>query len=100
MIIACNIGTCLLMAWNGAACLMYFINSIIWNSNSNNSAPVWCDICGFLDIDVLDVFATYECFFSFMVWQCCCCCSTSGNSVHSSSSLLHGCDREHSRQSS
>ncbi|KAF8230894.1 STE3-domain-containing protein [Tricholoma matsutake] len=39
-----NTGTCLLMAWDGVACLVYFINSIIWSSNTNNSAPVWCDI--------------------------------------------------------
>ena len=34
------------MAWSGLACLNFFINSLIWNNNVNNPAPVWCDICG------------------------------------------------------
>jgi hypothetical protein len=44
---AWNIGTCLNMAWTGLACLTYFINSVMWNDNLNNLAPVWCDICEF-----------------------------------------------------
>ncbi|KAF8230924.1 fungal pheromone STE3G-protein-coupled receptor [Tricholoma matsutake] len=43
-----NTGTCLQMIWLGLACLVYFINSIIWNSNTNNSAPVWCDISSYI----------------------------------------------------
>jgi len=41
---AWNTGTCLYMAWTGIACLMQFINSIVWNGNAYNPAPVWCDI--------------------------------------------------------
>ncbi|KAF8225998.1 fungal pheromone STE3G-protein-coupled receptor [Tricholoma matsutake] len=41
---AWNIGICLNMAWTALACLNYFINSVIWNDNVNNPAPVWCDI--------------------------------------------------------
>lgn len=32
------------MAWTGLSCLVFFINSIIWNNNIVNRAPVWCDI--------------------------------------------------------
>ena len=39
-----NTGTCLYMVWTGLACLNQFINSIVWNNNAINWAPVWCDI--------------------------------------------------------
>jgi len=39
-----NVGTCLLMAWAGLACLNSFINSVVWNNTIANVAPVWCDI--------------------------------------------------------
>ncbi|KXN85251.1 Pheromone B alpha 3 receptor [Leucoagaricus sp. SymC.cos] len=41
---AWNTGTCLYMAWTGLGCLNFFINSIVWNGNAVNWAPVWCDI--------------------------------------------------------
>ncbi|KAK0186947.1 putative pheromone receptor [Armillaria mellea] len=41
---AWNIGTCSYMLWVGVGCLMYFVNSIVWNGNAINWAPVWCDI--------------------------------------------------------
>lgn len=41
---AWNTGTCLYMAWAGVGCLNGFINSIVWNGNAINWAPVWCDI--------------------------------------------------------
>ncbi|KAG7442050.1 putative pheromone receptor [Guyanagaster necrorhizus] len=41
---AWNIGTCSYMLWVGFGCFMYFINSIVWNGNAINWAPVWCDI--------------------------------------------------------
>ncbi|KAF8055249.1 pheromone B alpha 1 receptor [Lyophyllum atratum] len=41
---AWNTGTCLYMAWAGLACLNQAINSVIWNGNAINWAPVWCDI--------------------------------------------------------
>ena len=43
--LAWNTGTCLYMIWTGLACLIQFINSIVWRSNVINWAPVWCDIC-------------------------------------------------------
>jgi pheromone a factor receptor len=39
-----NTGTCLYMAWTALGCLNGFINSIVWNGNAINWAPVWCDI--------------------------------------------------------
>ena len=42
---AWNTGTCLYMIWTGLACLNQFINSVVWNGNAVNWAPVWCDIC-------------------------------------------------------
>lgn len=44
-ILAWNTGTCLYMAWTALGCLNGFINSIVWNGNAINWAPVWCDIC-------------------------------------------------------
>ncbi|KAI9509916.1 pheromone A receptor-domain-containing protein [Russula earlei] len=41
---AWNTGTCLYMAWTGLACLIQCINSIVWNNNMINRAPVYCDI--------------------------------------------------------
>ena len=42
---AWNTGTCLFMIWTGLGCLLQFINSIVWNKNIINRAPVYCDIC-------------------------------------------------------
>ncbi|KAF8842337.1 putative fungal pheromoneG-protein-coupled receptor [Paxillus ammoniavirescens] len=39
-----NGGICLYLAWTSLGCLILFINSIIWNDNVINWAPVWCDI--------------------------------------------------------
>ncbi|KAI0250465.1 pheromone A receptor-domain-containing protein [Lactifluus subvellereus] len=39
-----NIGTCLYMAWTGLGCLIQCVNSIMWNKNMVNRAPVYCDI--------------------------------------------------------
>ncbi|EGO03489.1 hypothetical protein SERLA73DRAFT_174989 [Serpula lacrymans var. lacrymans S7.3] len=39
-----NIGTCLYIAWTSLLCLVGFLNSILWNDNVTNRAPVWCDI--------------------------------------------------------
>ncbi|KAI0035537.1 pheromone A receptor-domain-containing protein [Vararia minispora EC-137] len=41
---AWNIGTCMFILWAGFGSLVFFINSIIWNHNVVNWAPVWCDI--------------------------------------------------------
>ena len=45
--IAWNVGTHLFLAWVGLDCLFFGINSIIWNHNTINWAPVWCDISQF-----------------------------------------------------
>ena len=42
-----NTGTTLSIAWAGVACLICFVNSIIWADNVVNWSPVWCDICKF-----------------------------------------------------
>ncbi|EGN97940.1 hypothetical protein SERLA73DRAFT_56517 [Serpula lacrymans var. lacrymans S7.3] len=39
-----NIGTCALVIWIGLLCLNGFVNSIVWNHNVTDWAPVWCDI--------------------------------------------------------
>jgi hypothetical protein len=42
---AWNVGTCAYIIWASVACLFEFINSLVWNGNILNPAPVWCDIC-------------------------------------------------------
>ncbi|THU83841.1 STE3-like pheromone receptor [Dendrothele bispora CBS 962.96] len=41
---AWNSGTCAFMIWTAVACLVSFVNSLIWNNSLANVAPVWCDI--------------------------------------------------------
>ncbi|KIK89782.1 hypothetical protein PAXRUDRAFT_831769 [Paxillus rubicundulus Ve08.2h10] len=41
---AWNTGTCMYMIWTSLGCLIMFVNSIVWNDNVVNWAPVWCDI--------------------------------------------------------
>ncbi|KAI9571964.1 putative fungal pheromone GPCR, STE3-type [Boletus coccyginus] len=41
---AWNVGTCAYIVWVSVACLLEFINSVIWRNNTLNLAPVWCDI--------------------------------------------------------
>jgi pheromone a factor receptor len=33
------------MIWTGLGCLLQCINSIVWNKNTINRAPVYCEIC-------------------------------------------------------
>jgi pheromone a factor receptor len=40
---AWNVGTCMYMIWTALACLVHFVDSIIWNGNAINWAPAWCD---------------------------------------------------------
>jgi len=40
------------MIWTAIACLVHFVNSIVWNGNAINWAPVWCDIATRLQIAV------------------------------------------------
>ncbi|KAI0276604.1 GPCR fungal pheromone mating factor [Russula brevipes] len=39
-----NAGTCLYMAWTGLGCLVQCINSIVWNKNMIDKAPIYSDI--------------------------------------------------------
>ena len=39
-----NVGTVLYIAWSFLGSLVFFVNSIIWDGNLSNPAPVWCDI--------------------------------------------------------
>ena len=39
-----NVGTLLYIAWSFTGSLVFFVNSILWNGNMRNPAPVWCDI--------------------------------------------------------
>ncbi|KAJ7742949.1 pheromone B alpha 1 receptor [Mycena maculata] len=41
---AWNTGTCLYMIWTALACLIFFVDSIVWSGNVIDWAPVWCDI--------------------------------------------------------
>ncbi|EAU91360.1 RCB1 [Coprinopsis cinerea okayama7 len=50
---AWNTGTILYIFWTSISLLNYFINSIIWDGNDVNWAPVWCDISSKLIIGVM-----------------------------------------------
>ncbi|KAJ6457107.1 pheromone A receptor-domain-containing protein [Mycena vitilis] len=41
---AWNTGTCLYMMWTALACLVFFIDSIVWSGNTIDWSPAWCDI--------------------------------------------------------
>ncbi|KAJ7477959.1 pheromone B alpha 1 receptor, partial [Mycena galericulata] len=41
---AWNTGTCLYMIWTALACLVFFIDSIVWSGNVIDWSPTWCDI--------------------------------------------------------
>ena len=41
---AWNAGTCVYMIWASFACLIQFVNSIVWRETALSVAPVWCDI--------------------------------------------------------
>ncbi|KAI0061292.1 pheromone receptor [Artomyces pyxidatus] len=41
---AFNVGICLFLVWTAVGCLILFINSVVWNGNMDNVAPIWCDI--------------------------------------------------------
>ncbi|KAJ7455562.1 pheromone A receptor-domain-containing protein [Mycena latifolia] len=40
---AWNTGTCLYMLWTGFACLIFFVDSIVWSNNMIDWSPAWCD---------------------------------------------------------
>jgi len=37
------------MFWTGLGCLVEFINSVVWNKNMIDRAPIYCDIGKSLD---------------------------------------------------
>lgn len=39
-----HVGTSMYLIWTALACLVFFVDSIVWNGNAINWAPVWCDI--------------------------------------------------------
>jgi pheromone a factor receptor len=43
------------MIWVGLGCLMQCINSIVWNKNVIDRAPVYCDICKSLNESSLEL---------------------------------------------
>jgi len=49
---AWNVGTCMYMVWTALACLVHFVDSVIWSGNAINWAPVWCDIAVRIQIGV------------------------------------------------
>jgi len=51
---AWNVGTCMYMIWTALACLVSFVDSIVWNGNAINWAPVWCDIGTFIHVFIFD----------------------------------------------
>jgi len=42
------------MIWVGLGCLLQSINAIVWNKNTINRAPVYCDICKLFDLSSLE----------------------------------------------
>ncbi|TRM58333.1 pheromone A receptor-domain-containing protein [Schizophyllum amplum] len=41
---AWNVGACALAGWAATACLLSFIDSVVWAGNVVNAVPGWCDI--------------------------------------------------------
>ena len=39
-----HLGLSMYLIWAALICLIYFVDSILWNGNTTNWAPVWCDI--------------------------------------------------------
>ena len=44
---AWNAGTCAYMFWVSFACLIEFVNSLVWAGSLHNNIPVWCDISSY-----------------------------------------------------
>ncbi|KAJ7020815.1 pheromone A receptor-domain-containing protein [Mycena alexandri] len=41
---AWNTGTCLYMIWTALACMVFFVDSIVWSGNIIDWSPAWCDL--------------------------------------------------------
>ena len=42
-----NVGVCMLGLWLAIMSLINVVNTIVWADNTNDIAPVWCDISDF-----------------------------------------------------
>ena len=42
-----NMGTCMYTIWMALACLVHFFDSIMWDGNALNLAPLWCNTSTF-----------------------------------------------------
>ena len=85
---AWNTSTCLFMVWTGLGCLNSFINSIVWNKNIMNWAPVWCDICKWLGSSSHQRYLTWASP-SFALHHRCGCWDPNCIPLHQSSPLPH-----------
>ncbi|EGO03295.1 hypothetical protein SERLA73DRAFT_101371 [Serpula lacrymans var. lacrymans S7.3] len=45
-----SLGTCFFIVWTGLLCLNGFVNSVVWDDNTVDWAPVWCDISSRLEV--------------------------------------------------
>ena len=83
--VARNAGTCLFMFWTGLGCLLQCINSIVWNKNTVNRAPVYCDIgMSFYELSLIhSLYVTHSNPYS----SCAQCCSTGCFTLHQSPAL-------------
>ncbi|KAJ7636808.1 pheromone A receptor-domain-containing protein [Roridomyces roridus] len=41
---AWNVGVISYIGWTSLPCLVQYFNSVVWDGNSTNSAPAWCEI--------------------------------------------------------
>ncbi|QRV93612.1 STE3-type pheromone receptor [Ceratobasidium sp. AG-Ba] len=39
-----NAGTLIYVGWAFSACIVFLVNSLVWAGNTNDTAPIWCDI--------------------------------------------------------
>ena len=74
---AWNAGTCAYMFWVSFACLIEFVNSLVWAGNLFDTIPVWCDISNYFSLHYIIVrVLTFSYFFSYKVfarswrWHC------------------------------
>lgn len=43
-----NIGVTVFSFWTATECIITGVNAIIWSNNVADTAPIWCDIGGYL----------------------------------------------------
>ncbi|KIK60413.1 hypothetical protein GYMLUDRAFT_607116 [Collybiopsis luxurians FD-317 M1] len=64
-----NTGTCLFMGWIGLACLVFSINSLLWNNRIDNFAPIWCDISSKFLIGAVAAISSVSLCINFRLWS-------------------------------